>query len=79
MKVLKDNREEAQFKFPMKITCLSCKSVLEANKLDVKHMPGDSIREPGDSGYYYVECPLCRFKNAIRQNGAFGSLQPTEA
>lgn len=72
MKLITNNSPEARFSFPFQIICLSCKSVLEVqNRRDIQEMPAD-IREPG-SAYYYAECIVCHYKNAVKPSPVTGT------
>ncbi|SNR92093.1 hypothetical protein SAMN06269173_11175 [Hymenobacter mucosus] len=62
MKVIRDNRVENRFTFPMRLTCGHCKSELEADKSDLKYTDDDQ-RDPG---YYYIPCPLCNTHNVVK-------------
>lgn len=65
MKVILDNSKKARYQFPMRVTCKSCKSELEANAADIKYMQGDP-REHDDTGYDYVTCPVCNAMNTVK-------------
>lgn len=66
MKIIINNSVEARFSFPMRVNCMSCKSVLEVqNRRDIQEMPADP-REGPSSGYYYATCPVCNYKNAVK-------------
>lgn len=77
MKVLQDNRPEKQFVFPLKVTCMHCKSLLEAEESDLKKMGPDEMSRT--NGYFYVQCPLCKTNTSVRPSGLTGSLQPTQS
>lgn len=61
MKVIKDNRPQKQFKFPLRLTCFGCKSELEADESDLKETHG--LR--GEEGFC-VKCPLCANDNPVK-------------
>lgn len=66
MKIIKDNRPIAHFRYPFRINCLECKSELEVEEGDVVEKQGDSER--GRFTYFTVLCPVCKYNQSVKPN-----------
>ena len=63
MKVIQDNRPTAQLTYPFRVTCSSCKSILEIEQGDVL-APGPT--RMSRNGYCSIECPLCHHEQLVK-------------
>ena len=70
MKIIQDNRPETRFTYPFRVSCLRCKSVLEAEEGDVRSGTTGQPQQDNGRGFFYVVCGVCQNWVAVKPGPA---------